>query len=191
MPILLAVRAVLNLDDSVKVVVFTVAIFAFFLLARLSNLLPVSTRAFRWTRDLCRRNILLIDDHLIVIFNCTKTIQFGEHRLKIPLVPFPGSSICPVEFYLRMIQLLPASSSSPAFVIPGCKGLQVLSKSYFIKLFRELLQRAGVPLANCYSGHSFRRGELHGRLVLECQGNSFRYWVIGNLNVIRDILNFH
>ena len=68
MPILLAVRAVLNLDDSVEVVVFTVAIFAFFLLARLSNLLPVSTRAFRSTRDLCRRNILLIDDHLVVIF---------------------------------------------------------------------------------------------------------------------------
>ena len=157
-PTLLAVRSVIDVNNTLEVTVFTVAIFAFFLLSRLSNLLPVSAHAFDSAKDLCRRNILFLDDHLVVIFNWSKTIQFGERRLVIPLLRFVGSSICPVEFYTRMLQLIPAPPSGPAFVISGPSGLRALSKSQFVKQFRSLLVRAGIPLAHSYSGHSFRRG---------------------------------
>lgn len=155
---LLNMHEVLNMDCLHELVVFTAALFAFFLLARLSNILPVSASKFDVGKDLCRRNIFFIDGHLVVVFNWTKTIQHGERQLVIPLVSIPSSPLCPVKAYTRMVSLIPASSISPAFVFPVQGNLKVLTKSSFIETFRKLLVRAEIPLANSYTGHSFRRG---------------------------------
>lgn len=156
--ILLKVHSVLDSSSHFELVVFTAALFAFFLLARLSNILPVSSRVFRASKDLSRRSFLFIDGQLIVVFNWSKTIQFGERRLIFPVVSLPDSPICPVYNFRKMISLISAPPSSPAFVFP-CKGkLVTLTKSSFIKAFRQLLVRASIPLAYSYTGHSFRRG---------------------------------
>jgi len=48
---------------------------------------------------------------------CTKTIQFGERLLHIPLLTIVNLPLCPVSAYLRMIRLVPARRSCPIFFI--------------------------------------------------------------------------
>ena len=157
-PILLAVSRCVDHSAPSESVVFTAALFSFFLLARLSNIVPKSATPNSVKPFLCRKDILHIDDILVVVFHWTKTIQRSERKLSIPLVPIPGSPLCPVSAYLAMIQGTPALSTSPAFLHIVKGKLVPLTKGAFIKVFRELLCRANVPLYNSYTGHSFRRG---------------------------------
>ena len=149
---------VLHPDTALEWVVYCTALFAFFLIARLSNILPVSTARFDLSRDLCRRNVQFIDSYIAVIFDWSKTIQCRERRLVIPLVPISGSPLCPVSAFHKMLQLIPARGTSPAFCYHHNSRLIPLTKAAFILKFRELLVHAHVPSAVRYTGHSFRRG---------------------------------
>ena len=101
----------------------------------------------------------MADDHgLLVTFKCTKTIQFGERKLRIPLLPIPASPLCPVSAFRRMVRLVPASSSSALFLLPGRRRLNILTKSIFISEFRRVLLAAGIANASSFRGRSFRRG---------------------------------
>lgn len=154
--ILQRVFHVLNDDNPLEWVIYCAALFSFFLLARLSNILPNSAASFDSSRDLCRRNIQFIDSYIAVIFNWTKTIQCRERRLVIPMVPIPGSPLCPVSAFHKMLQLFPASDTSPAFCFVRRSKLVSLTKAVFLAKFRELLGRADVAAAHLYTGHSFR-----------------------------------
>lgn len=156
--ILFAVASVVDFSDASEVTILCVAIFAFFLFARLSSLLPKSTCSFDYKLDLCRRSIFMKKGLLVVAFRRSKTIQFGERILSIPLIPIPSSLLCPVSIHSKMVSMIPAHSKSPAF-LHIVRGKPVpLTKAVFINKFRLLLGRANVPLANLYTGHSFRRG---------------------------------
>ena len=53
-------------------------------MARKSNLVPNSISTFDPRKHLTRSKIVLEDDIAIVIFEWSKTIQFGQRILKIP-----------------------------------------------------------------------------------------------------------
>ena len=95
---------------------------------------------------------------LLVNFKRTKTIQFGERRLHIPLLPIKGCPLCPVTVFQRMLELVPASHNSPLFLLPVNEHPRILTKSKFIAEFRKILRLAGISDASNYRGHSFRRG---------------------------------
>lgn len=141
-------------------VFFTLSLFAFFLFARLGNLVPESLSGFDPVKHLRRKDVVSAPHGLIVTFSHTKTIQFGQRRLSIPLLSIPGSSLCPVSSFAQMCRLVPAEPNSPAFVIPvsGSHKLVPVFKSQFVQYFRLMLQRAGNSHYYSYRGHSFRRG---------------------------------
>jgi len=127
-------------------------------MARLANIVPQSRKHFDPARNLTRRDVIFNEHGLIVTFKCTKTIQFGERKLHIPLLPISGSPLCPVTAFRRMIHLVPGRSSQALFLLPGEQSVHLLTKRRFIDEFRRSLVAAGIPNANCYRGHSFRRG---------------------------------
>ena len=53
----------------------------------------------------------------MIAIKWSKTIQFGERLLIIPIVAIPGSSLCPVKAYLNMVKLVPAVNDAPAYSI--------------------------------------------------------------------------
>ncbi|CAH3140932.1 unnamed protein product, partial [Pocillopora meandrina] len=91
-------------------------------------------------------------------FLLLNAIQFGERLLHIPLLSIPGSPLCPVSAYRRMIELIPAHRSCPVFLLPGPSGVVPFTKRSFVSQFRTCLSHIGVPHADRYRGHSFRRG---------------------------------
>ena len=144
--------------DPISCTLFCALLFTFFLMARLANIVPRSHKCFDPSRNLTRSDVATNQHGLIVTFKCTKTIQFGERQLHIPMLRLPGSPICPVSAYQRMVRLVPASSRPALFVLASHSGLTILTQERFITAFRPAISTAGPPFASAYRGHSFRRG---------------------------------
>ena len=137
---------------------FCAFLFTFYLMARLANIVPKSAKSFDPCRHLTRGDVAVTSHGLLVTFKCTKTIQFGERLLHIPLLRIHDSPLCPVSAYLRMIRLVPARRSCPVFLSFGPKGLVPLTKRTFVSAFRSYLVTAGISNAQSFRGHPFRRG---------------------------------
>ena len=154
--ILVQVARVVRMHDVMDVSSMCAAMFLFFLMARAGNIFVRSEHGI--VIGLLRRDVVLLDDMLLVTFHRTKVIQFGRRVLQVPLLPIPGSPLCPVTVYKRMVQLMPANPSDPLFSL-GSKGVAVpLSKQAFLSHFRALVGRAGGPAPHRFSCPSFRRG---------------------------------
>ena len=151
-------RTLDHINDPFECTIFCAFLFTFFLMARVANIVPKSSKKFDPARDLTRGDVLVGPHGLIITFKCTKTIQFGERRLHIPLLSIPDSPLCPVSAYARMVKLVPASSQHPLFVVPMGTRLHTITSSRFISEFRKSLRNAGVVAPTSYRGHSFRRG---------------------------------
>ena len=106
-------------NDPLSCTLFCAFLLTLFLMAGLANIVPPFRQCFNPSRHLILGDVATNQHGLIVTFKCTKTIQFGERKLHVPLLRLPGSHLCPVSTYHRMIRLVPASSWSALFVSPS------------------------------------------------------------------------
>ena len=153
--ILLQVARVVRIHDVMDVTSMCAAMFLFLLMARAGNVFMRSEHGM--VIGLLRRDVVLLNDMLLVTFHRTKVIQFGRRVLQVPLLPIPGSSLCPVTIYKRMIKLVPAKPSDPLFSV-GHQGVADPLSKAFSSYFRALVGRAQVPAPDRFSCPSFRRG---------------------------------
>ncbi|XP_078667500.1 uncharacterized protein LOC144909308 [Branchiostoma floridae x Branchiostoma belcheri] len=156
--ILLRIRALLDIRRPLHATLWTAFCLAFFTLLRKSNLVPKSQADFSIDKHLSRQSIQLSPPGLIVRVTWSKTIQFRQKVLLLPVAALPGHPLCPKQAFLHMIQLIPAPADAPAFLVPDCSGKLVsLTHDTFVTHLKSLLRAAGLPDEH-YSGHSFRRG---------------------------------
>ena len=160
-PALLAsIARVADLNSSLHLATLASSLLLFHTLARLGSVLPASLKSKRNT-FLLRGGIRFTSRGMLVTMRHTKTIQFGERCLRIPLVS-SDTLTCPVKAYVAHLRFLGRrgkAGSAPAFVFKDSQGvLHWLTKSIFIKTFRTLAAAAGDADPAAYSGHSFRRG---------------------------------
>ena len=136
---------------------------AFFSFLRKSTLLPKSPAEKDIYKALCMGDLHINGDELMTLrIRHTKTIQFGQRELCLPISSVPGSPLCPLSAVAAMLAALPAQMSmkisQPLFSYVSAGGtLQILTHSTFVKLLKYYLKVAGVNPSE-YSGHSFRRG---------------------------------
>ena len=133
---------------------FLVFIFTrIFLNEQKSNLVPNSVKTFNPNKQLCRSNIEINSEKNILLINISwsKTIQFGERNLVVPLISIPDSPLCPVKAYHNMISLVRTSKNSPAFYL-----FKLLPVTYFQfqKVLKSLIKSIGKD-PDEYSSHSF------------------------------------
>ena len=121
--------------------------------ARISNLVPESfvTSGVHEHRCICRGDVVPTHYSLCVQFTWSKTIQFGECVLELPLVHIPDSPICSVHLFYLMCEIIPAPQSAPLFVIPSRSGrLRPVLKSQFVLVLCDRLQSARIPQAHLF-----------------------------------------
>ena len=145
---------VLNMQDYDDMVYWCLFLFAFFLVARKSNLVPTTLSDIANNKCLFHRNVLHCKDYLLVTMNWSKVIQFGERKLETPLLRLSGSCLCPVTAYERMIQDFNPCPDDPLFVLKNGKAV---SYSKFQMKLRSTLDKIGLDSSK-FSSHSFRRG---------------------------------
>lgn len=147
----------LNLNVPADCVVWAASLLMFFAMLRRSNVLS-SANVFDPAKSLCRSDISVQSWGLLVEIRHTKTIQYRERSLQIPLPRIRGNSLCPVQaIALAFEKTAGASLGGPAFVIPRGSEFTPLSPANFVSRVRSLLTQCGVD-ASKYAGHSFRRG---------------------------------
>jgi len=156
--ILLDIYKHVDLTNPMHLSLWVAFLIGFFAFLRKSNIVPPSQGAFDPSRHLQRRSFILQSDgSLLLSITWSKTIQFHQRVLLIPLLPIPNSPLCPVTNYLHMIATIPAPPQSPAFVYPAGNFLATLTHGSFVQYLRLFLTKANYP-PSVYSGHSFRKG---------------------------------
>lgn len=159
---LLQVYTQLDHQSSLECTVFSCGLFLFFSLSRVGSVLPKSikmTKSRSLHKSLTRDRVdLRHPDFAVVTFLHTKTIQFGQRVLQVPLLR-SDTHLCPVAAYRHALSLLGSSRHPSAFSYLDDKGIILpLLPQRFITVFRLLLVRAGIPDVHRFRGHSFRRG---------------------------------
>lgn len=133
---------------------FTLAFFSFL---RCSNLVPRSGHSFDYSRHLCRGDILVQPDCLIIIIKWSKTKQTRDSIQYIAVSALPGCNVCPVSAFKKFQGQFPTSNNLPLFSYSLGKRQVVLSSPKVKNVLRLLLSVLGHD-QNRYSMHSFRRG---------------------------------
>ena len=140
-----------------QVTAWTALVFAFLMLLRKSNLVPDTQKAFDGAKQLTRESITVAANAVMVDVVWSKTLQFKEKVLNIPLIRLRNKAICPLYWLLLMIQLNPASPSDPAFCYFRNGKFMTLTYPRLVYWLRRWLIMANINPEG-YTMHSFRRG---------------------------------
>ena len=142
--------------SSENIALFTCMLVAFFGFFRKGN---VTSASSSWENDThaFSRDDIYIDWTEYVLWirvKRTKTIQFGERILWVPISGIKGSKLDVIAVYSRMCTLVPAKPTDHAFCSPGGAPL---CHTWFVKQVKSLVKQMGLD-PNAVAGHSFRRG---------------------------------
>ena len=140
--ILLDLYHLMDLNEPLILACWVAYVLAFFLMSRKANLVPSSIRSFDPCKHLTRGNLVVVDNGLLVTITWSKTNQFGERILQVPLPRIRGSPLCPVRAYEQLVRLVPAESYCPAFTYACKPKLRTVTQYMFVKILRLHLEKA-------------------------------------------------
>lgn len=155
--ILKRIRSVVNMQDLSEVVAFALCLVGFFLFLRASNMVPPTRAEFDAEKQLTRQDFRMGQDAIVVDIKWSKTIQFKQKLLQVPLLPVADEDICPVFWVQKVFRLIPAGPLDPAFGIPDKGKITVLSYSQLNTRLQRWLGRLGLP-RSYLTPHSMRHG---------------------------------
>ena len=133
----------INVSDTVDLVVWAAILVTFFCMLRKSNYVPESQKSFDKSKQLCREDIAVGPDCLLVHIKWSKTIQLAERTLHIPILAIPNSPICPVNAFRQMVDKVPAGPDNPAFCVQAKQGLRPLTYRVFQARLKQLVHKLG------------------------------------------------
>jgi integrase len=152
--ILLKIHEQLDFSIQDNIVYWCLFLFAFFLVARKSNLVPTSSADVLKGRFLSTESIRYFHDYILVHFNWSKTIQFGEREVVSPLLRLKDKRLCPVVAYEKLLSLNLDYHHNVLFTLTNGS---YISYYLFQKKLRECISLIGLS-PESFSTHSFRRG---------------------------------
>lgn len=144
-------------SNMLELVAWVACLMGFHLLLRASNITSPSTKVFDPSINLTRGDFRMHQNILMAHIKWTKTIQFHEKKLLIPVIPFADEAISAVKWFEYMVELIPASPQDPAFAVPAKGRLFPLSYSQLSRLLKKWTSAAGMQ-AGSFSSHCLRRG---------------------------------
>ena len=158
--ILLRLHDTLCFTSSLDTSFWAVCLVAFFGMFRKSHLLPVSASKFDPTKQLTKRDFRIYSWGSLITIRWSKTIQFRERLVQIPIPCIPQSKLCPTAATAHAFSFTNAEEqNSQAFNWHDdpTRSIKHLTYSIFLKKLKHHLSLIGID-PTLYSGHSFRRG---------------------------------
>ena len=155
--ILTQILSKLDLMSHLDVVVWASAVTLFSAMLRRGNLLPRPDQ-LSTDKHLRRQDVTFHPWGTQLRIRYSKTIQFKQRELLIPLPRITDHVLCPTQaLFLAFQRSSGASPSGPAMVYKSGSQYTPLSPDYFVKRIKQCLSLCGFD-HTMYSGHSFRRG---------------------------------
>lgn len=163
--LLMAIFSQLSMSSPLHVAFWAACTVAFFSFFRKSNLLPESPRGSQH-KFITRGDISFSSEGALINVNWSKTIQYKQRVLTIPLPFIPNSPLCPSGSLFMSMNLCPqAGPQSSPFTYKDHTGLKNLTYTKFLTILKNCLKNLHID-SQKYSGHSFRRGGA--TFALEC-----------------------
>ena len=144
---------ILDFSDHDNLSFYCLFLFAFYLVARKSNLVPDNKADLDSGKFLSIKSIKYFDNYILVHFNWSKTIQFGEREIISPLLRVNNLKICPVFAFERYI----AVRKSKLDTLFCLKDGSVITYYLFQKKLKDCIRGIGM-CPDLFTTHSFRRG---------------------------------
>lgn len=140
---------------------------AFFSFLRISNLVPYKSSDLGSNKAyfLIRSDVSFSAAATVLRVYRTKTIQFHQCVLEIPLPLIPNSILCPVSALKNYISLVPAPLESPLFMISEGSGIKPFRASHFNRFFKSCVRATGF-IPQYFSSRSFR--QVGATFALNC-----------------------
>lgn len=152
-----ALAPVVRIQDPLELVAWVACLMGFHLLLRASNITSTSTKKFDPEVNLVRSDFRLHEGLLVAHIRWTKTLQFKERKLLIPVIPFTDDEISAVRWFEYMVRVIPAPPDAPAFAVPKGSRLYPLSYSQLDRLLKVWCERAQIDSSRL-TLHCLRRG---------------------------------
>ena len=139
--LLLKLSQVVNYRDQVEMVAWTGLLLGFYMFLRKSNLVPDTIDTFNKEQQFCRAdlNLLGLDRAMMVEIRWSKTIQYKQKVLRLPVLPAKNKAICPVFWAHYMVSRIPAEPQDPVLALKGAGRTWALSANQLIYRFRKWL----------------------------------------------------
>ena len=151
---LLAMYRRVNLTDIEERAMWACIVLGFRSLLRKSNMLWSHTSDSHVIR---REAIQFFPWGMLITISSTKTIQYGQRKVTIPITASPGSPLCAVYWVRQHLLDVPTSSSDiPLFQVPKGKSYTPLTYNKVLSFLKSLLRRTGRDPDNV-GLHSLRR----------------------------------
>ena len=159
--ILKGICHILNVNSSYDASFWATCLIAFFVMFRKSHHFPISASKFDGNKHFTRSCFKFFPWGALIEVKWSKTIQFREHTVHIPIPYIAGAVLCPVTALLHSMSFTAsrATANSHAFAYLHYDSLSMKYFTYhsFIYKLRDSLQSLGLS-HGLYAGHSFRRG---------------------------------
>ena len=155
--ILLHIFSNLNTSSSFDASFWAICLIAYFGTFRKSHLLPTSTSAFDAMKHLTKDDFQFFTWGALLTIWWSKTIQFRERVVCIPLPLTPYSPLCPVTACSRAFRFTYQSSQAFNWLHLTTLSIQTFTYHSFSTKLRGLIAELGLQ-AGDYTSHSFRRG---------------------------------
>lgn len=146
-----------NFRDKKELVAWVALLMGFHLLLRPSNLTSISKHRFDPQINLTRQDFRMKRDVMLVHIKWTKTLQYKEKKLLIPVISFTETGLSAVKWFQHMIQQIPAGPQDPAFSVPNKGVNQPLTYSQLDRLLKKWAAAAKLG-SKSFSLHGLRRG---------------------------------
>ena len=88
-------------------------------------------------------NLLGLDRAMMVEIRWSKTIQFKQRVLRLPVLPAKYKAICPVFWMHYMVSTVPVQPKQPALALKAGENVQALSANQLVYRFRKWLLLIG------------------------------------------------
>ena len=156
--LLLQVYPLFTLDTPLHAAMWALFLVAFFTFLRKSNLVPDAPNCISSKVPL-RSDLVFTSQGATLHIRASKTIQYQQHSLSIPLPRIPGSPLCPVTALRHHLRRNSGPSHAPLFSVisPTPQRLFPLTYRHFCAFLSKTISALGLVPAH-YSSHSFRRG---------------------------------
>ena len=158
-PILIKLFGLFDFNNHLHLCMRAVFLVAFFSFLRISNLVPYKLSEIG-SSHACYLTLASVNFNargvLLRIYK-TKTLQFRERVLEIPLPFIPGSPLCPVTALRQYLASVSLPPHSPLFVTVSNGAYTPILARHYNAFIKASIAAIGLHPSR-FSSHSFRRG---------------------------------
>lgn len=144
----------LDKNDQWWLTCWSAIILCFRSLLRKSNVLPTTLNDRKHV--ILRKDVVFFDWGVLLNVHSTKTLQYRERKLQVPIFNMPGSPLCAVSFLREHFERYPAEMDSPLFLKERNGIITPLLYHEVLRALKTLIKRIGLEDTNV-SLHSLRR----------------------------------